>query len=72
MEIRLKMDSAFMDRLKENLGESRTNQLTEDALTLLNWAANETKNGRIIVSTNKDGDDIQELAMPSLEKIRKP
>ena len=70
MEIRLKIDDEFMATLKENLNGAKTKQLTEDALTLLNWVATEIKSGRVIVSTNKAGDEIKELAMPSLEKLK--
>jgi hypothetical protein len=70
MEIRLKIDDVFMEKLKENLNDDKTKQITEDALTLLNWAAAEIKQGRVILSVNKDGDEVKELAMPSLEKIK--
>lgn len=70
MEIRLKIDDDFMQKLKDNLGGVKTNQLTQDALALLNWAVSETKQGRVIVSTDNNGDNVKQLAMPSLERIK--
>lgn len=70
MELRLKIDDEFIETLKDNLNGLKTKQITEDALTLLNWAASETKSGRLIVSTNSEGDEIRELVMPSLEKLK--
>ena len=70
MEIRLKIDSDFMKDLKEKLKESKTSKLTEDAYLLLNWAATEIKEGRVIISTDEEGNDVRRLAMPSLEKLK--
>jgi hypothetical protein len=71
MEIRLKIDDDFMENLKSNLNNIKTKQITEDALTLLNWAVSEVKQGRVIISTNQNGDEIKELAMPTLDRIKK-
>ena len=70
MELRLNIDDDFMKKMKELLKETKNKKLTEDAFTLLSWAANETKNGRVIISANKEGKDVKELAMPSLEKLK--
>ncbi|MFC0518454.1 hypothetical protein ACFFGT_29840 [Mucilaginibacter angelicae] len=71
MEIRLNIDDDFMKSLSEKLGESKASKITTEALTILNWAAEEAKNGRIILSTNKNGEDVKQLAMPALDKIIK-
>lgn len=70
MEIRLKIDDEFAESLKENLNGLKTKQMTEDALTLLNWVASETKKGRVIISSSPDGEDIKELVMPSLDRLK--
>ncbi len=52
------------------MGESSNTQLTSEALGLLKWAAREVKAGRHIITTNEAGEEVKELAMPSLERIR--
>lgn len=71
MEIRLAIDSEFMKRLSGKLNDAKPAQLTRDALTLLNWAADEVKNGRVILSGTSEGNDLKQLAMPALDEIRK-
>lgn len=72
MEIRLNIDDDFIKNLKDKLNESKISTITTDALTILNWAADEAKNGRVILSTDKEGENVKQLAMPSLDKIPKP
>ena len=70
MELRLKVDSGYMNNLLQILKEDKGTDVAREAFTLLNWAANEVKKGRVIVSSNNDGTSVHRLAMPSLEKIR--
>lgn len=69
MEIRFKIDDDFMEALKKNLKGNSNKRITEDALTLLNWAANEVKQGRVILSTDEKGEVVKRLAMPTLDKL---
>ncbi len=67
---RVSIDDEFMKQLQDLMGNQNAAKVTEDALTLLNWAATEVKEGRTIFSANKDATDIHKLAMPSLVKLQ--
>lgn len=69
MEIRINVDDEFMDSLKARLKEAKGTEVTKDALTLLNWAVSEAKDGRVILSAKADGTDVHRLAMPALAKV---
>jgi len=67
---RVSIDDDFMKQLQSTLNTDNASKVTEDALTLLNWAANEVKSGRTILSADSEGKDVQKLAMPALIKIQ--
>ena len=69
-EIRFTVDEDFMNKLKESTGIDKATTLTSDALTLLSWAVNESKNGRILISTDEKGGDPKKIVMPTLEKAK--
>ena len=68
-EIRVSVDSDFLDKLESNLKLTRSTDVARAALTLLDWASEETKQGRMILSTDKKGQDAHKLVMPELSKI---
>ncbi|HJS18997.1 MAG TPA: hypothetical protein VJ785_09610 [Anaerolineales bacterium] len=70
MEVRIKVDDEFMKDLKKQLGNATATDVTVDALTLLNWAVEEAKAGRVILSAERDGTDVHQLAMPALKQIK--
>jgi hypothetical protein len=63
MEVRFKTEDEFMDKLAKTLGLKSASEVTREALTLLNWAANEVKNDRVILSSSPDGKDVHRLVM---------
>ena len=67
---RVSIDDDFMQQLQKSLNSESAVKVTEDALTLLNWAANEVKLGRKIFSASSTGEDVHKLAMPSLERLK--
>jgi hypothetical protein len=69
MEIRLNADDNFMNNLSDKFGGKKTSVLVKDALTLLNWVADEVSNGRVILSASEEGRDLKQLAMPALNSI---
>lgn len=71
MKIRLEIEEVFLQGLKNKLNEQDTVKVIQDALTLLNWMVNEIQQNRIILSTDQDGEEVKQLNMQSLEKIRK-
>jgi hypothetical protein len=70
-EIRVAIDSDFLQQLELRLGISKSTDLARVALSLLNWASEETKEGRLILSTDSDGKQVHRLVMPELSNIRK-
>jgi hypothetical protein len=67
---RVSIDDQFMKQLQTVMRTDSAATVTQDALTLLNWAVSEVKAGRTIFSANKDATDIHKLAMPSLMKLQ--
>ncbi len=63
MEVRFKTDDEFINKLAQTLGLKSANEVTREALTLLNWAANEVKNNRVILSADPEGKDVHRLVM---------
>lgn len=63
MEVRFKTDNEFMESLAKALGVKNASDVTKEALTLLRWAINEKKAGRIILSSSPDLKDIHRLVM---------
>jgi len=53
------------------LGGARTKKdFINAALTLLKWAMNERRKGRIIVSMNEEQDTYKEMIMPILSDVK--
>jgi hypothetical protein len=69
-EIRLTIDEKFMNGLKKDTGVDKATQLTSDALTLLKWAVGEVKKGRVLISTDDNGEDPRRIVMPVLERAK--
>jgi hypothetical protein len=70
-ELRLQISDQFVRKLQERLGEDmRVTDIARDALTLFNWAVEERSKGRLILSSDKDGEKTIRLAMPSLENVK--
>ncbi|HEX5685361.1 MAG TPA: hypothetical protein VFY73_15160 [Ideonella sp.] len=65
-EVRVQVPDEIMAELKSTLGLRTNTDIVEEALTMLNWAAEEKKNGRQIFSARPDGKDVTRLAMRSL------
>jgi len=71
MEIRINVDDEFLKNLQQKVGGIKATELTRDALTIFNWAVGEVSNGRVILSSNNEGDEIRRLVMPSLDRAEK-
>ena len=67
---RISIDDSYLSQLFSKLGTDSATGVTADALTLLNWAAEEVRNGRTILSADASGGDIHKLAMPALLKVQ--
>jgi hypothetical protein len=70
MEIRFTINAEFIKGLQKDLDEPTATEIARSALSLLNWAVKETKEGRVIVSSDRKGDAQHRLAMPILDQIK--
>jgi hypothetical protein len=71
MDLRIKIDDKFINDLTsklegKQLGEVTGSRVTQDALALFKWAVDETSKGRVVVSSDPDGNDVQRVVMPAL------
>jgi hypothetical protein len=69
VELRMQVEDDFLGNLMRILGLSRATDVVREALTLLNWAVQERRKGRVIVSADANGRNTARLVMPSLERI---
>ena len=70
-EIRVNVDSEFLRALQDKLGVDRATDVARAALTLLDWAATEVQEDRVILSSTGAGKDVHRLVMPELASARK-
>ena len=70
-EVRVSIETNFLNTLEERLGITKSTDLTRVALSLLDWASEEAKGGRLILSTDNDGKHAHRLVMPELSNISK-
>ena len=69
MELRMQMDDEFIGALQHKL-DLRATEIVREALTILNWAVHERERGRVILSADPNGQSVERLAMPVLDRIR--
>jgi hypothetical protein len=68
LNIQLSVDDDFIRQLRANLGSgAKASELIRDALAVYNWAAQERRNGRLILSATPSGDEFVELTYPPLD-----
>lgn len=67
----MSVDSDFIQELQARLGLSKSTDVTRVALSLLDWASEEVRNDRVILSSNAAGADVHRLVMPELQSARK-
>lgn len=65
-EIRVQVPDDVMEQLKQSLGLRTNTAVVEEALTVLNWAAQEKSRGRMILSSSTKGKDVVQLATKAL------
>jgi hypothetical protein len=71
-EVRVQIPDAVIQKLQDKMGGNvKVTDIARDALTLFNWAVEEKAKGRLVLSSNDDGEKISRLTMPSLESIPK-
>jgi hypothetical protein len=74
MEIRLQIPDDFIYSLVEDMrmreGKETAVEIAREAFTLLRWAVDEVRKGRVILSGKPDASDARRLRMRSLEMVR--
>jgi hypothetical protein len=68
MELRMQLDDEFVATLTRKLN-LRATDLIKEGLTILNWAVHELENDRVILSAERNGENVTRLAMAVLEKV---
>ena len=71
MELRMQVDDRFIGVLQDKLN-LRATEIVREALTILNWAVYERGRGRVILSADPNGQSVERLAMPVLDRIGSP
>ena len=70
MEVRFQVEDEFANRLRKRFGNRNTTDLARDAFTLLDWASEESMQGRVILAGAPDGTNLVRLALRSLDELR--
>lgn len=69
-EVRFLIDTHFLEKLKDRMGEAKATDVIRTALALLDWATEEAEKGRDIFSASNQGDDVHRLVMPELLYVK--
>jgi hypothetical protein len=69
-EVRINVEDAFLDSLKQKLGTTKTNEVIQEALTMLDWGADAKLQGRDILSANVERSDFEKVVLPRLSKVK--
>jgi hypothetical protein len=67
-ELRVQIPDELVAKLKEKLGDVKMTDVTKDALSLFTWAVDERAKGRLVLSSDEEGEKMTRLAMPSLDR----
>jgi hypothetical protein len=69
-EFRLKVPDELFYSMQAKLGGAKMTEIARDALSLLNWAADERVRGRVVLSGTEDGEKLTRITLPSLDRVR--
>ncbi|SRR6266496_6453212 len=64
--VRLSINPKLLEKLHSETNIQNT-QLVAEALTLLEWAVSEAKEGRYLVTTDEKGENVKKVSLPSLD-----
>lgn len=69
-EIRLNIPDSVVEDLQKKLGTTvKLTDMAKDAMVLFNWAVGERAQGRLILSSDAEGEKMKQLAMGSLDAV---
>ena len=70
MQVRLNIDDAFMRDIQDKVGaQTGVAELAKDAFAVLRWAIDEVARGRVVLSADCRGCELQRLVMPTLTRV---
>lgn len=70
-EVRLIVSDALVAELQQKLGpDMKATDLTREALTLFRWAVEQRAKGKVLLAAKPEGEDMVQLAMPSLDSVK--
>lgn len=70
-ELRVQIPDELVKQLQEKLGSgAKVTDIARDAITMFNWAVGERAKGRLVLSSDEDGEKMARLVMPSLENVK--
>jgi hypothetical protein len=70
MEVRLFIDDEFIAGLEKKLGKHRVAYYIIEGLCILDWAAEEVSEDRVIMSIGQNGEDPKRIETPGLRNAR--
>lgn len=62
---------AMLEELMQETGISTKKDLVLNAVTLLNWAARETRDGRVIAAVDPEREAYREILLPALVALKR-
>jgi hypothetical protein len=70
-EVRLQIPEDTISSLQEKLStNTKPTDIARDAMTLYNWAVQERAKGRVLLTTDAEGNNVTRLAMTSLDSVK--
>ena len=70
-EIRIQINSEFLEDLRSATGVTSNAELINDSLTLLSWVVNKIKDGESLILSDETGLNLRRVSMPILDRIQK-
>jgi hypothetical protein len=68
-EVRIQIPDDVVEQIQQKLGDIKVTDIAKQAVTMFNWAVNEVAEGRVVLSSDKEGEKMTRLAMPSLDRV---
>ncbi len=69
MEIRMDIETEYIEELKKSTGEKKTSKIVAEALALYKWAVSQKKKQKEIYSLKENGEDLERIVLPGLDKV---
>ena len=70
-EVRVQLPDDVVEKLQKQLGGNvKLTDIARDAFSMFNWAVEERAKGRVVLSSDAQGEKPARLAMPRLDKVQ--